>query len=345
MQKRNINLDLIRCIAVLSVLSVHFFANTGYYAQILAGGTMYIATILRTTFMICVPLFLILSGYLMNKKEISLRYFVGISKVLIIYMLANAVILLFRVLYYKESFTLLSVLHSMTSFELYAWYIEMYVGLYLLIPFINLIYNNLNNKKDKTIFLSVMLLLTVAPSLLNSFGYTIVPDFWTGFYPITYYVIGAYLHEYHEDIKASCLQLFGLFILCIICGGTFTFMLCHNTPFIWGAWCDWGGFINTCSSTAVFLFMLKLNLEKTPQFLANIIQTISKVSLPLYLVSWIFDTLIYSVFNTHIIDFGAKIPFLPITVFLVFICSFIIACIINIVHHFLLQIVAKRKSL
>lgn len=31
MKKRNINIDLIKCIAVFSVISVHFFLNNGFY--------------------------------------------------------------------------------------------------------------------------------------------------------------------------------------------------------------------------------------------------------------------------------------------------------------------------
>lgn len=75
--KRNLNLDLIRSIAVFSVLSVHFFLNNGFYEYPVDGGRMYMMVAMRTFFMICVPLFLILTGYLMNKKKLSIEYFSG----------------------------------------------------------------------------------------------------------------------------------------------------------------------------------------------------------------------------------------------------------------------------
>lgn len=34
MRKRNINIDLIKCIAVFSVISVHFFANTDFMIKL-----------------------------------------------------------------------------------------------------------------------------------------------------------------------------------------------------------------------------------------------------------------------------------------------------------------------
>lgn len=36
-KSRNINLDLIRCLAVFSVISVHFFLNTGFYDEEVIG--------------------------------------------------------------------------------------------------------------------------------------------------------------------------------------------------------------------------------------------------------------------------------------------------------------------
>lgn len=42
MKKRNINLDIIRSIAVFSVLSVHFFLNNGFYTEIIKGKRMFV---------------------------------------------------------------------------------------------------------------------------------------------------------------------------------------------------------------------------------------------------------------------------------------------------------------
>lgn len=87
MKKRNINIDLIKCIAVFSVISVHFFANAGLYKNIINSTNMYVGIIFRTLFMICVPLFIITTGYLMKNKILSKKYYLGVLRVLIIYLL------------------------------------------------------------------------------------------------------------------------------------------------------------------------------------------------------------------------------------------------------------------
>ncbi|WP_431854957.1 acyltransferase family protein [Mediterraneibacter faecis] len=102
MKKRNINLDIIRSIAVFSVLSVHFFLNNGFYTEIIKGKRMFVMFTMRTAFMICVPLFAILTGYLMNKKILSKTYYLGLVKTYITYLLASVFDILFLSCYTSE---------------------------------------------------------------------------------------------------------------------------------------------------------------------------------------------------------------------------------------------------
>lgn len=77
MKERNINIDLIKCVAVFSVISVHYFSNIGLYKDLIIGNRMYIGVMFRTLFMICVPLFIIVTGYLMKNKTLSKKYYFG----------------------------------------------------------------------------------------------------------------------------------------------------------------------------------------------------------------------------------------------------------------------------
>lgn len=81
--ERNTNLDVIRCIAVFEVLSIHFFLNNGFYSTIVNSFEMYKQIFFRTFFMSCVPLFMILTGYLMSNKTLSLKYYFKISKIIV----------------------------------------------------------------------------------------------------------------------------------------------------------------------------------------------------------------------------------------------------------------------
>lgn len=70
MRKRNINIDLIKCIAVFSVISVHFFLNSGFYSKIITD-KMYIAIIFRTLFMILCTIIYDNNGISYEKQDIK----------------------------------------------------------------------------------------------------------------------------------------------------------------------------------------------------------------------------------------------------------------------------------
>ncbi len=149
MAKRNETLDIIRIISLLCINGVHFFRNSGFYSVPVEGGKMLILCIFRSLFIICVPMFLMLSGYLMNQKTPSKKYFWGITKTIVIYFLCSVVFSLFLKFVQKEEMDPKIFITNLFSFEgtKYAWYIEMYLGLYLIIPFLNIIFNNLKDKK------------------------------------------------------------------------------------------------------------------------------------------------------------------------------------------------------
>lgn len=151
--KRNLNLDLIRCVAIFFVISVHFLLNTSFYSTAVYGKKMYLLVLFRVIFMSCVSLFIMLTGYLMNKKEPTKEYYKKISRVVVTYVICSLLCVLFRTLYKGESFSFARIVSSVLNFSGcgYAWYIEMYLGLYIIIPFLNKAYNGCKDKKEKRI--------------------------------------------------------------------------------------------------------------------------------------------------------------------------------------------------
>lgn len=61
--KRDIKLDIIRIFSLLCVISVHFLLNSGFYEETVEGKKMLIMCIYRMFFIICVPMFITLTGY------------------------------------------------------------------------------------------------------------------------------------------------------------------------------------------------------------------------------------------------------------------------------------------
>lgn len=80
-------LDLIRSCAILFVIAGHFSLNTGFQQAIFEGPSMFIQGTMKFFFGMGVPLFLLLTGYLNSKKELSSRYYRGGFRVAASYLL------------------------------------------------------------------------------------------------------------------------------------------------------------------------------------------------------------------------------------------------------------------
>ncbi|MDO4345356.1 MAG: acyltransferase family protein [Eubacteriales bacterium] len=340
MKERNLNADLIRCAAVFSVVSVHFLLRTGFYGVPVEGGQMLIMCMYRSLFMVCVPLFMILTGYLMWQKTLNRRYYKGIAKTLEIYVMASIVCLLFKKLMQGETVTLKSSVLGILDFSAanYAWYVEMYIGLFLIIPFLNLIYHGLKTQKEKQVLLVTMMALTMLPKLVNNFDLTtegwwlapamskeydqLVPGFFTAMYPITYYFIGAYLREYDWRIGRR-LNLLLLF-LAVALFGAYNYYRSYGVSFIWGSNCTWGG-ENLITAVLLFTLLLHLHPEKWPVVLQKILVYISGISFGVYLLSWVSDQIVYQGYlNPLIAEVNMRWKYYPAAVpasFLIAVCG------------------------
>ena len=336
MKERDLNADLIRCVAVFSVVSVHFLLNSKFYTVPVQGPGMYFMCLMRSLFMVCVPLFMILTGYLMSRKTLSFHYYKGIRKTLEIYLLASVACLLFKKFALGQAVTLKSAVLGILDFDAanYAWYIEMYIGLFLVIPFLNGAYHSLRGKRQKQILVLTMMALTMAPRLLNNFdlategwwadpasssSYTpLVPGFFTGMYPITYYMIGAYLKEYGWNLGKGKNLL--LLLLCVLLFGSYNYYRSRGVNFIWGTNCAWGG-ENLMTASLLFTLLLHINVKKWPAWIHGGMRYLSGVSLGLYLISWIFDQIIYKWFLGWAPEVEERFVFYPLIVPLVFVSA------------------------
>ncbi|MCI6789111.1 MAG: acyltransferase family protein [Mollicutes bacterium] len=340
MKKRNINIDLIKCIAVFSVISVHFFANAGLYKNIINSTNMYVGIIFRTLFMICVPLFIITTGYLMKNKILSKKYYLGVLRVLIIYLLDAFIYLGYNAIYNGESFSIRHIIKSILNFDIgYSWYIKMYLGLFLLIPFINLIYNNLKNKKQKQVLILTMLVLTSFQGIFN-IKYILIPDWWISIYPLTYYFIGCYLKEYKVDLNKYLNIL--LFIIVLIVSSIINLYFSKGNYFKFGVYNDWGSIFNVLTSALVFIFIINLNLNKVPNKISKIISKISELSLGMYLNSSVIDDFLYFHYFKDIDFFSFKGYFKIVP--LVLILSISLSIIINIIYKIIDKYIVKRLT-
>lgn len=367
LQKRDSALDIIRIVAVFSVCSVHFFLNNGFYSETVTEGPMMFFTILvRVLTTVCVPLFMILTGYLMSKKELSKGYYKGIRKTLIVYVLATIACMVVKTFTIGgiegTEFTLKDFILGTLNYSgaTYSWYIEMYIGLFLIAPFLNVAYNGLKTQKKKQLLVFTIFALAVLPSLLNNFNFNtlewwleprytdettkILPSFWSGLYPIAYYFAGAYFREYGMKIKTVTLLLtFGL--------AWFLFTALNYTMFIgrnfrYGPFLNWNCFQAYVLSCMLFVLLTRIKANKAPEAVRWILWKIADLALGAYLLSFIFDQYAYREWFKSVFDLpmDERIKMFFIIVIPIFICSLIASFIINTIADIIITLYEKIRD-
>ena len=340
-KSRSFALDLVRVVAAFSVISVHFLMNTGFYAQPMLGKKMFALCLIRTFFSCCVPLFLILTGWLMCHKKLERRFYYGLGGTLATYVLAGCACVFYkRAVLHLEGFSLTRAVCSFFNFSAsdYAWYVEMYIGLFLLIPFLNMIYNGLDSKRNKQILLLTMLALTTLPTLANSFNpispswwaapaagapVSILPRWWLGFYPVTYYFTGCYLREFGLRLKTR--TLVPLLALTTVGFGLFNYWQSYGVGFVTGPYVDWGGFEPYTISVLLFSLLSRAEGGKVPLPLRYGMWKVSDLCLGIYLVSYIFDTMFYPRLNAAVPAVPDRLFWFPVMTVGVFLCSMLLS--------------------
>lgn len=337
-RERNIGADVIRCLAFFTVVSVHFFLNSGYYYVPVVGEKMLVLTIMRSFFIICVPLFMMLSGYLMRKKALSKKYYGKFGKTYLTYVLASVFCIAYAVLFRDKEFSLTDSIFSIFNFSgaPYSWYVEMYLGLFLIIPFLNLLFNNIPSKKWKLALLIIFTTLTALPAVINVYNLTsgfewwlhptlsgeyhkIIPSYWVELYPLTYYFIGCYIGEF--GIKMKSWVNFLLIVATTLLAGGYCYWRSYGANFIWGDWCIYYSAFNVVLTTLVFAFFINLDYSKTPKWIAWIFKKASPLCFAGYLLSWIFDDIFYPILNTKVPDVTNRLFGFIIIVPAVYVCS------------------------
>lgn len=403
LERRNSTMDLIRIIAAYSVLSVHFFLHNGFYsenveglgpiegliqfftsgdASALHGPIMFVMVTMRTLFSVCVPLFLILTGYLMSHKQLSKGYYKGIRKTLIIFVIASVLCMMFKAVHendaaktafysmnYSEMF---AAIHKDGAYDIktyllsifdftganYSWYIEMYIGLFLMVPFLNLAYHKLNTQKGKQVLVGSFVFIAILPSIFNAFNFNsadwwatptisdefnkILPAFWMGIYPIAYYFVGCYIREYGLKLRTrSMLCVFGVALLLFT---AFNWYRSYATPFKSGTYVYWYGVEPFVLSTLLFTLLSRINANNWAIGSRIMLWKLSDLALGIYLMSFVFDEMIYEVLRTNVPVMVDRLPYYFVTVPLSFAFAAITSYLMNKLTQLIIFLYEKFKT-
>lgn len=137
----------------------------------------------------------------------------------------------------------------------------MYIGFFLLIPYLNIVYHQLADRKQKRGLVLTFLFLTSIPCVTNHFftvyneqhfPFQLLPQWWIFLYPVTYYYVGAYLRDY--PIKLRMPLLSGLLLLSVLFNSVFSYWKSYGDLFLQGDWQAFCSILNLVQACLLFSF-------------------------------------------------------------------------------------------
>ncbi len=283
--KRLPGLDLIRCLGLLFVVSVHFFLYNGFYSEPQTGAAMWVSDSFRWLFFGCNGIFMMLTGYLMSQKPMTSGYYRRLIPILVSYTLTCLISYPIRHFFLGEVLSIQEWIHNYFSFSNYSWYVEMYIGLILFSPIVNLALEQMHTSRQLTGIAGVMILLTALPSATDL---DVLPDYWTGLYPITYYIIGAVISRRQPKLPGKlCLSGVALSVM----GQGLASVLLTDEGFSKGFTAGYGGLWVTLTVTLLFLGLYRISI---PQKWAKVLAWISGGCFEGYILSRLVDVWAYA---------------------------------------------------
>ncbi len=304
--QRSPGLDVIRSLAIVFVVGGHFFLNTNFKRVEFGGFEMFVLAMGQTLFLTNVCLFMMLTGYLNIHKTVSKKFYKGGFRVIFSYLLLSLLTILFRKFYQHDDSTWLQWMLKITDFTAipYAWYIEMWIGLFLLTPFLNILWKGVESIRHRQVLLASLFIMSALPDFTNRYGLYLMPGYWAkAAYPLLYFFLGCYVREYQPVLNRKWLGG-AILLLCTLNPLFNTIFMSHHTMMqvIGGQ----GGIIIVPLTVLIFLMFYKLNVKWN--ILKTTLESISLLSLDMYLVSYTFDALCYPLVREHV--FGGNTPFI-----------------------------------
>lgn len=283
--KRNHGIDLLRMVLMLMVVMLHVLGKGGVLGATSQLSTKYGVSWLMETFAYCaVNCYALMSGYVYIHSKYRLSSLVQIYLQALLYCVAIAACV--WVLHPERfSWDSLAYFLSPVSTGQY-WYLSGYVGLFILIPFLNAAISSISQKQAKLCLGLAFFVFTVVPTLACYDAFSLGAGYGT-FWLILMYLVGACIKKYGWWENAKPYKALFVYIICVLFSWGFKIGYESITAKLQVTPEKWYSFISYTSPTmviaAVALFLAFKNARISPK-LTKLISEFSPAAFGVYLI-------------------------------------------------------------
>ncbi len=323
-KKRVPYLDVLRAIAILSVIIFHVIENT-LNTYFLSGKAAIVYNIVAQIMYYAVPMFIMISGalFLNPKKEISIKelYNKYIKKIVIALILFGILYSSIEIYFNTKVISYNMITESIKNIitgNLWAhmWYIYLILGLYMITPILKK-FTSTCTLKEYNYILALLFIFTIALVDIKSFfNINIAFDILIINPYIFLFMIGDYLSRFEINKKVRALNyiISMTFVVIIIFNNIYHFMNMQITYTTFGI-------ISIVAS--IFLICKNLIKDNINYKVQKVFANVGKCGFGIYLIHQFFINIIFKLFK---VDFILNYPFLGLLLYtsIIFILSYAI---------------------
>lgn len=285
-RKRKTGIELLRIIAMLMILSLHY-ANLGGAAVKSTGFNLYFARFIEALSYSCVDIFVLITGFFWNKNTRPVQKTVKLWLQTVFYS-AGCWLVLLPIRGFSSMFLLKKIAYAFFPFTTHHyWFIVTYVLLLFAAPFLNMLIEKFDFTAHTFLIVFIALFFVVPGTVLPA---RFTADS-TGGYGILWfaclYIIGAYLQKYDllkKIPKPMCFLMAFVMSSLLFLSGVILEII-HKKGLIPDWWGLCYGYLSLpVVASAVFLFQGLKDFEVKKQKLSGVVKWLSANSLGVYLL-------------------------------------------------------------
>ena len=324
--------DLIRTIACFFVVGAHFYLNMDYYQEPMIGTKMFIMTTLRWLFVTAVPLFFMLTGYFKKNKKANRSHYKAMIPLVFSYVVVSVLKMILYNRLYGKIYGIADMLKNIANYQI-AWYMGLYLCVFLLIPFLNKAWYALDEKEQNILIATLVFLCTVYPVVKY-----IAPAYFTGIYPVLFYFLGIAVRD--RRWRASRIALIAVLAVTLLAEGFISMKFTSTGVFDWNLISvsdgTYGTFFISVCTVCIFLLLYDVKIES--KIICRLLASVSAVSFEIYLFAGAYDAIIYMFVKKHVQGAVAGFWWFLVTVPLSFLCAYVSSVIFTRIRDLILRI-------
>ena len=329
--------DLVRSIACFFVVGAHFYLNMGYYDEPMAGTKMFVMTALRWLFVTAVPLFFMLTGYFKKNKTANRGHYMALIPLTVSYVVISVAKMILYNRLYGKIYGIREMFVNLGNYQI-AWYMGLYLCVFLLIPFLNKAWYALDKREQNILLATLAFLCTIYPV----WNY-VAPSYFIGIYPVLFYFLGIAVRD--RKIRPNRWILAAVLVATVAVEAFISMKFTSTGVFDWNLISTADGtygtlFISICT-VCIFLMFYDVTIRSKP--IAKILAAISSVSFEIYLFAGAYDTIIYQYLKRYVTGCVNAFWWFFVTVPLSFLCAFISSLVFRWIVRSVMRLINKER--